>query len=316
MTEKQFSKGTVIFREGENGTNFYRINDGSVGVYAGYGTASQEQIAVLKTGDYFGEMAAIDAYPRNATVVAETDVKADEITSEETVSFFTSSADRFTELMEQLSDRIKATTEDYKKVIAAIETVQVKPAEKESVMDTLKKFAAVYANRKKESEVSVEAIRNKVASSDHNTGKSAKTETYSKGTLIFREGDIGKNVYDVHTGKVGIVTGYGTLDEKTISEIYPNHFFGELGMIGGYPRNASAVALEDDTMVELISKDDLPSIHDENPAKLEMLLTHFTYRLRKTTLDYLEACKVAGEIAASGADSAVSFKKDNDIASL
>ena len=36
MMEKGFKKGEVIFRQGEEGNSFFRILDGSVGIYAGY----------------------------------------------------------------------------------------------------------------------------------------------------------------------------------------------------------------------------------------------------------------------------------------
>ena len=42
MAERQFAKGEVIFKEGEQGEAFYRIKSGIVGIYAGYGEQEEE----------------------------------------------------------------------------------------------------------------------------------------------------------------------------------------------------------------------------------------------------------------------------------
>ncbi|MBQ4293821.1 MAG: cyclic nucleotide-binding domain-containing protein [Lachnospiraceae bacterium] len=70
MTERQFDQGAVIFREKDPGDSLFLITDGSVGVYSGYGSDSEEKIAEIKAGEYFGEMGLLEGYPRSATVVA------------------------------------------------------------------------------------------------------------------------------------------------------------------------------------------------------------------------------------------------------
>lgn len=61
-----YHKGDKIVTEGEQGENFYFIELGSCSVH------SQEkgQLATLKTGDYFGEIALLNDLPRQATVEA------------------------------------------------------------------------------------------------------------------------------------------------------------------------------------------------------------------------------------------------------
>ena len=58
--------GETIFAEGELGSAMYVLLAGRVGV----STARAGQVAVLGAGEFFGEMAVIDTFPRSATVTA------------------------------------------------------------------------------------------------------------------------------------------------------------------------------------------------------------------------------------------------------
>ena len=59
------SVGTELVREGDRGTEFFVVLSGEVSVVAG-GT----EVAVLKEGDFFGELALLDPGERDATVTA------------------------------------------------------------------------------------------------------------------------------------------------------------------------------------------------------------------------------------------------------
>ena len=53
MAEKQFNKGDVIFRQGDEGNVFYRIISGSVGIFANYDQSEDVKLAELKAGGFF-----------------------------------------------------------------------------------------------------------------------------------------------------------------------------------------------------------------------------------------------------------------------
>jgi CRP-like cAMP-binding protein len=61
--------GEVILREGRLGRELFVILDGAATV-----TRDGRVVNILQTGDYFGELAAIEAVPRSATVHASTDL--------------------------------------------------------------------------------------------------------------------------------------------------------------------------------------------------------------------------------------------------
>ena len=108
--EKTFTNGEIIIKEGDSGNTFFQILNGKVGVYKNYGKDDQVQIAILEQGQYFGEMAVIENYPRSSSVVAEGDVTVDEIAAEELNEYISQNPDKILTIMKLLGDRIKKMT--------------------------------------------------------------------------------------------------------------------------------------------------------------------------------------------------------------
>lgn len=109
--------------------------------------------------------------------------------------------------------------------------------------------------------------------------------------IIFREGDEALCMYDVRLGSVGIYAHYGTTKEKLLSRIVPDQFFGEMGMIDGEPRSATAVALEGNTELEVITPEVFGEYIREKPGKVVMMMEHMSRRLRSLTQEYDGACR-------------------------
>ena len=63
-----FSTGDSIIVQDEHGDSLFLIVEGEVNIHQG-----TEQLAVLKTQDYFGEMSILDGEPRSASATAITD---------------------------------------------------------------------------------------------------------------------------------------------------------------------------------------------------------------------------------------------------
>jgi CRP-like cAMP-binding protein len=68
-----YKKGDIIFKEGSFGDKFYIITKGAIRISKVIPNIGEEALAVLKSGDYFGEMALIDDFPRSADAIANED---------------------------------------------------------------------------------------------------------------------------------------------------------------------------------------------------------------------------------------------------
>lgn len=71
--EKKLQQGEVLFDEGEKGDVMYLIREGKIKITKGKGE-DEKVLAILKEGDFFGEMAIIDGSPRSAGAIAASTV--------------------------------------------------------------------------------------------------------------------------------------------------------------------------------------------------------------------------------------------------
>ena len=67
---------------------------------------------------------------------------------------------------------------------------------------------------------------------------------FPQGTVLFREGDPGKEMFVLQSGKVAISKRVRDV-EKILAILGPGEFFGEMAIISNRPRNASATVSED-----------------------------------------------------------------------
>jgi CRP/FNR family transcriptional regulator, cyclic AMP receptor protein len=75
---QRFRKGQIIFYRGDPGSAMYLLLSGSVKMILPSDGGAEVIVSLLRPGDHFGELAAIDGRPRYVTAVAEqrTDVLA------------------------------------------------------------------------------------------------------------------------------------------------------------------------------------------------------------------------------------------------
>src|SRR3954465_9021863 len=67
---------------------------------------------------------------------------------------------------------------------------------------------------------------------------------FPKGTVLFNEGEPGKDMFVLQSGKISISKKVRDV-EKVLAVLGPGEFFGEMAIISNKPRNASAVVHDD-----------------------------------------------------------------------
>ena len=69
-------------------------------------------------------------------------------------------------------------------------------------------------------------------------------KAFPKGTVLFREGEPGKEMYVVQSGRVNVSKKVGEV-EKILSSMGPGEFLGEMSILNNKPRSATATCAED-----------------------------------------------------------------------
>ncbi len=106
-------------------------------------------------------------------------------------------------------------------------------------------------------------------------------------TTIFHEGEVGRHLYIVRSGKVSIrrtVKG----EQKELAVLTKGAIFGEMALLDGGPRVASAVAIEQSECDE-ISIDLMRQRFDKMDAFDKALLRVLIQTIRQTLKIYDEA---------------------------
>ncbi|MFL5349959.1 MAG: Crp/Fnr family transcriptional regulator [Hyalangium sp.] len=67
---------------------------------------------------------------------------------------------------------------------------------------------------------------------------------FPKGTVLFNEGEPGKDMFVLQSGRISISKKVRDV-EKVLAVLGPGEFFGEMAIISNKPRNATATVMED-----------------------------------------------------------------------
>jgi len=67
MRQKAFKRGDTIFRKDDPGQHFYVVLDGAVKIALPGEFGQEALVALLRGGEFFGELALFDHSPRSAT---------------------------------------------------------------------------------------------------------------------------------------------------------------------------------------------------------------------------------------------------------
>jgi signal transduction histidine kinase len=104
------------------------------------------------------------------------------------------------------------------------------------------------------------------------------------GDVIFKQGDAGQELFIIKSGKVEIRIGNRVLDTLSLGNI-----FGEMALIDSAPRNATAVAITDATLIPVSEKQFMFSISTLALSIMRDMSRRLRKRAQETELMNIEA---------------------------
>jgi len=128
--------------------------------------------------------------------------------------------------------------------------------------------------------------------------RTLRKRRFRRGEVIFHQGDTGDTLEIVASGSVKIVLASEEGEEAILATVQPSQTFGELALLDGAPRSASAIALEPSETWQL-PRSTLRNLMDEDPALRDAMFASLASVLRRITgqVEELHFLDLAGRLA-------------------
>lgn len=287
MERKEFQLNEVIFNDGVYQNWMYSICEGSVDIYAGFGTSEEKKLTTLTKGQSFGEIGMIAVMPRTATAVAaENHVVLDQISSEDLNDYLKSHPENLQPVMSSVSRRIRELTEDLSGITQMANILLGEEKTSASWLNghISKLFGNLKAKKAARNEFVVKYKRQQALS-----GEASPVIHFAAGDVIFRAGEEADCMYEIMDGSVGIYSDYQTEDAHLLTKLYTDAVFGEMGILDDMPRSATAVCLTACT-IKVVTLDRFVQFFQNKPMKVLEILQQMCVRLRDLTETYTKVC--------------------------
>ena len=113
--------------------------------------------------------------------------------------------------------------------------------------------------------------------------------------VIFKDGIYQNWMYSISEGSVDIYSGYGTSGEKKLITLTKGQFFGEIGMIALMTRTATAVAAEENVVLDQISNEEFEDYLLNHAEHIQPIMSSVSRRIRELTDDLSMITKLTNE---------------------
>jgi CRP/FNR family cyclic AMP-dependent transcriptional regulator len=136
------------------------------------------------------------------------------------------------------------------------------------------------------------------ASSLESVGRGMRARRFRRGEVIFHQGDPGDALFIVMSGAIKIMLPSDTGDEAILATLRPGDVFGELALLDGAPRSATATALEA-TETLILPRDQFRELLATEPAIRDAILASMAGELRRLTnhVEELHFLDITGRLA-------------------
>jgi CRP/FNR family transcriptional regulator, cyclic AMP receptor protein len=121
---------------------------------------------------------------------------------------------------------------------------------------------------------------------------------FRRGETIFHLGDPGDALFIVMGGSIKITLPADSGDEAILATLRPGDFFGELALLDGAPRSATAVAIEA-TETYILPRERFRELISSEPIMREALLATLAAEVRRLThhVEELHFLDITGRLA-------------------
>ncbi len=106
--------------------------------------------------------------------------------------------------------------------------------------------------------------------------------TFRKNTILMSEGETGESMYVINNGSVKIFVSDASGSEMVLFIEGAGSYLGEISLLDGSPRTASAVTLEKTEVLAIAKTGFLECVH-QNPEIAFAIIRSMTHRLRRAT---------------------------------
>jgi CRP-like cAMP-binding protein len=113
---REFSRGAVLFREGEPGHEMFVVHQGRVAITKTVGEV-EKILSTLGPGEFLGEMSILNNRPRSATATCADDCKLLVIDGKTFEAMIRSNAEIAVRLIKKLSDRLAEANEQIENLL-------------------------------------------------------------------------------------------------------------------------------------------------------------------------------------------------------
>jgi CRP/FNR family cyclic AMP-dependent transcriptional regulator len=108
---RRFAAGELLVTEGEEAAAFFVLSRGQAEVVKALGQDKERALSKLTEGDFFGEMALFDGYPRSATVRAVSECECVVLARWDLLALIRTSPDVALAILPVLSRRLRECEE-------------------------------------------------------------------------------------------------------------------------------------------------------------------------------------------------------------
>ena len=128
--------------------------------------------------------------------------------------------------------------------------------------------------------------------------KGMRVRRFRRGETVFHLGDPGDALFIVMAGSIKITLPADTGDEAILATLRPGDFFGELALLDGAPRSATAVAIEP-TETYILARERFRELIATEPVMREALLATLAAEVRRLThhVEELHFLDITGRLA-------------------